>query len=185
MLHAAQFQADGVLARDNPQKEESILRSRAFHLRTRTRSLYLPCRSAPQLRRPKSSQSLLDLHRDTQTLWPVRAPIAMHECGFPVPGHPSVRTSPTTRPGLSQHGRVREGTTAEKESGSVVRRTEESDRTAPLAPAQTQVRARAVLPGSGCPEHQTTGTLPPPTGNTRSAHHNLTDRREDKPERAG
>jgi len=75
--------------RQYPQKEESILRSRAFHLRTGTRSLYLPCRSAPELRRPNSSQSRLDLHRDTQTVWPVRAPAAMHECGFPRPGHPS------------------------------------------------------------------------------------------------
>ena len=49
------------------------------------RSLYLPCRSAPELRRSKSSQSRLDLHRDTQTVWPVPAPAAMHQCGFPLP----------------------------------------------------------------------------------------------------
>ena len=35
----------------------------------------------------------LDLHRDTQTVWPVRAPTAMHECGFPMPGHPSARAA--------------------------------------------------------------------------------------------
>jgi transposase len=51
--------------RQHPQKEESILRSRAFHLRAGTRSLYLPCGSTLELRWPKSSQSRLDLHRDT------------------------------------------------------------------------------------------------------------------------
>ncbi len=40
-----------------------------------------------------------------------------------------------------------QGTAAKKEGGSVVRGTEESDRTASLAPARTEVRARAVLPG--------------------------------------
>ena len=90
--------------RQYPQKEESILRSRAFHLRTGTRSLYLPCRSAPELRRRKSSQSRLDLHRDTQTVWPVRAPTAMHECGFPMPGHPSARAGAATRTGVGEHG---------------------------------------------------------------------------------
>ena len=33
-------------------------------------------------------------------MWPVRAPTAVHECGFPMPGHPSARTSPTTRTGV-------------------------------------------------------------------------------------
>ena len=40
------------------------------------------------------------------------------------------------------------------------------DRIAPLARAQTEVRAGAVLPGSGGPEHQATGAIPQPTGNT-------------------
>ena len=43
--------------------------------------------------------------------------------------HPSERTSPTTCAGVGQHTRVRPGTTAEKESGSLVCRTEESGRT--------------------------------------------------------
>src|ERR1035438_7596475 len=89
--------------RQYPQKEESIFRSRAFHLRTGTRSLYLPCRSAPELRRPKSSQSRLDLHRDTQTVRPVRAPTAMHECGLPMSGRPSTRTGAATRTGVGEH----------------------------------------------------------------------------------
>src|SRR5208282_5731917 len=89
--------------RQYPQKEESLLRSRAFHLRTGTRSLYLPSRSAPKLRRPKPLQSRLDLHRDTQTVWPVRAPTAMHKRAFPMPGHPSARTGAATRTGVSEH----------------------------------------------------------------------------------
>jgi hypothetical protein len=80
-----------------------LLRSRAFHVRSGTRSLYLPCRSAPELRRSKSSQSRLDLHRDTQTVWPVPAPAAVHQCGFPLLGHPSARTSTATRPGVGEH----------------------------------------------------------------------------------
>src|SRR5437667_897278 len=163
--------------RQYPQKEESILRSPAFHLRTGTRSLYLPCRSAPELRWPKSSQSLLDLHRDTQTVWPVPAPAAMHQCGFPLLGDPSTRTSPATRPGFSGHAGVREGTTAEKKSGSVVRRTEESDRTAPLASTPLEVRAGAVLSGGGCPEPQATGAVRRPTDSTSGSHHLARGRR--------
>ena len=41
--------------------------------------------------------------------------------------------------------------------GGLVRGAEESDRIAALASAETQVRARAVLPGSGHSEHQATG----------------------------
>jgi len=48
---------------------------------------------------------------------------------------------------------------ATKEGGSIIRGTQESARAASLAPAQIEVRARAVLPGSG-PEHQATGPIP-------------------------
>src|SRR5579862_4670025 len=68
--------------------------------------------------------------------------------------------------GVGQHARVRQSTAAKKEGGSLVRGTEESDRIAALASAQTEVRAGAVLPGSGGPEHQTTGAVPQPTDNT-------------------
>src|SRR4029077_20933272 len=68
--------------------------------------------------------------------------------------------------GVDQRARVRQSTAAKKEGGSLVRGTEESDRTAALASAQTQVRARAVLPGSGCSEHQATGALPQSADNT-------------------
>ena len=67
---------------------------------------------------------------------------------------------------LVEHARVREGTAAKKEGGSPVRGTQESDRTASPAPAEIEVRAGAVLPGSGGPEHQATGAVPQPTDNT-------------------
>ena len=56
----------------------------------------------------------------------------------------------------------------------------ESDRAASLAPAQIEVRAGAVPPGSGGAEHQATGTHPQPTDNTCSASHPLAERREEK-----
>ncbi len=92
--------------------------------------------------------------------------ILLIERCLPGPHHPPKRTSPTTCAGVGQHARVRQSTAAKKEGGSLVRGTEESDRIAALASAQTEVRARAVLPGSGGPEHQTTGAVPQPTDNT-------------------
>src|ERR1700724_1050972 len=52
-----------------------------------------------------------------------------------------------------------------KEGGSLVRGTEEPDRPASLAPAETEVRAGAVLPGSGGPEYQAACAVPQPTDN--------------------
>ena len=72
------------------------------------------------------------------------------------------------------------GTAAKKEGGSLVRGTQESDRTASLAPAEIEVRAGAVLPGSGGPEHQATRAVPQPTDNNCSASHHLAELREDK-----
>ena len=97
---------------------------------------------------------------------PVLAPTTMHQRCLPGPHHPPKRTSPTTCAGVGQHARVRQSTTAKKEGGSLVRGTEESDRIAALAFAQTEVRAGAVLPGSGGPEHQTTSPVPQSTDNT-------------------
>src|SRR5437764_7459448 len=107
----------------------------------------------PQLGWPSLSQSSVKLYRDTQEVWPVLAPTTMHQCCLPGPYHPPKRTSPTTCAGVGQHARVRQSTAAKKEGGSLVRRTEESDRIAALATAETQVRARAVLLGSSGPEH--------------------------------
>ena len=112
------------------------------------------------------SKPRLQLHRNAQTLWPVLAKTAMHQRCLPEPYHPPERTSPATRKGVSEHARVRPGTAAKKEGGSLVRGTEESGRAASLAPAQTEVRARAILPGSGGPEHQATGAVPRPTDDT-------------------
>ena len=90
---------------------------------------------------PNSSQPRPDLYRDPQTLWGTLAETAMHQRRLPLPCHPSARTSAPTCTELAKHARVREGTTAEKESGSIVRGTQESDRAAPLALAETEVRA--------------------------------------------
>ena len=139
---------------------------RAFHVRTGKQSLYLSCRPIPQLRWPSLSQSSLQLYRNTQKVWPLLAPTTMHQCCLPGPYHPPERTSPTTCAGVGQHARVRPSTAAKKEGGSLVRGTEESDRIAALASAETQVRARAVLPGSGSSEHQATGALPQSADNT-------------------
>ena len=75
-------------------------------------------------------------------------------------------TGPATRSRVGQHTRVRQGTAGKKEGGSPVRGTQESDRIASLAPAQTEVRAGAVLPGSRGPEHQAASAVPQPTDNT-------------------
>ena len=165
--------------RQYPQKEESILWPRAFHLRTGKQSLSLPCRSAPELRGPSLSESRFQLHRDTQKVWPVLAPTTMHQCCLPGPYHPPERTRPTTCAGVSQHAGVRPSTAAKKEGGSLVRGTEESDRIAALASAETQVRARAVLPGSGSAEHQATGAVPQSADNTGSAGHLLVEPRQE------
>ena len=102
----------------------------------------------------------------------------MHQCCLPRPYHPSERTRPTTCAGVGQHTGVRQGTTAEKESGSLVRRTEESDRIAALASAQIEVRTRAVLPGSDSAEHKKAGALPQSADNTAAARHHLVEPRQ-------
>ena len=103
----------------------------------------------------------------------------MHQCCLPGPYHPPERTSPTTCAGVGQHARVRQSTAAKKEGGSLVRGTEESDRIAALASAQTPVRARAVLPRSSSSEHQATGALPQSADNTGSAGYHLVERTQE------
>src|SRR5208283_2915535 len=119
-------------------------------------------RSAPELRRLGSSEPRLQLHRDTQKVWPVLAPAPMHQCCLPGPYHPPERTSPTTGAGLGQHARVRPSTAGKKEGGSAVRGTQESDRIASPTPAEIEVCSGAVLPGGSCPEHQAPGAVPQP-----------------------
>ena len=81
------------------------------------------------------------------------------------------------RKGLGQHAGVRQSIAAKKEGRSPVRGTEESYRTAAFASAQTQVRARAVLPGSGSSEHQAISALPQSAGNTGSNDYRLVEPR--------
>ena len=65
----------------------------------------------------------------------------------------------------NRHGRFQESKLFEKLFEQIVG-TQESDRVAPLAPPQTEVRAGAVLPGSCGPEHQAPSAVPQPTDNT-------------------
>src|SRR4029077_19063668 len=87
---------------------------------------------------------------------------------------------PATPTGVGQHARVRSCPAAKKEGGSLVRGTEESDRTAPPTPAAIEVCSRAVLPGSGAPKRQTSGAVPQPTDNPCSACHHLVELSEEK-----
>src|SRR5262249_18514080 len=57
----------------------------------------------------------------------------------------------------------------DKEGGSPVRGTQESDRTPPPAITQIEVRAGAVLSSGGCTESQTPGPVPQPTYKTCSS----------------
>src|SRR5437868_6977942 len=99
-------------------------------------------------------------YRDPQTLWGMLEEIAMYQRRFPLPRHPCARTSAPTCTGVGEHARVRPCTAAKKEGGSFVRGTEESDRAAPLAPAEVEIREGAVLRGSGGPEHQAASAVP-------------------------
>src|SRR5436190_15491660 len=87
----------------------------------------------------------------------------MHQRSVSLSRHPHGRSRPATRSGVGEHARVCEGTAGKKEGRSSVRRTQESNRTATLAPTAHEVRAGAVLPGSGGAEHQTTRAFPQPT----------------------
>src|SRR5271157_2316288 len=69
-------------SRQYPQKEQSVLRSRAVHLSTGKQQLSLPRRPATQLRWPERPESYLYLYRNPQTLWGVFAKTAMHYAAF-------------------------------------------------------------------------------------------------------
>ena len=115
-----------------------------------------------------------------QTLWCLLPKRAMHQCSFPVSDHPPLRIGSATGTGVGEHARVRPGTAAKKEGGSLVRGTQESDRTTSPAVTPDEVRAGAVLPRGSCPEHQTTGALPQSSDDTCSASHRLAEQREEK-----
>src|SRR5262249_36801033 len=84
--------------------------------------------------------------------------------------HPHGGTSSAACPRVSEHAGVCQGTAAEKEGGSPVRGTQESDRTPPPAITQIEVRAGAVLFSGGCTESQTPGPVPQPTYKTCSSY---------------
>jgi transposase len=125
--------------RQYPPKEEPILWPRAVHVSTGTQSLYLSCWPAAQLWGASVSEPRLQLHRDTQKVWPVLAPTTMHQCCLPGPYHPPERTSPTTCAGVGQHARVRQSTAAKKEGGSLVRGSD-----LPLRASPPQQRGRPI-----------------------------------------
>jgi hypothetical protein len=51
----------------------------------------------------QATAARLDLHRDTQMVWPVPAAPTVHPCGIPLLGHSSARTGAATRTGASQY----------------------------------------------------------------------------------
>ena len=160
--------------RQHPQKEESILRHRAFHLRTGTQS----ATSVPQARFSTMEGELIGIAPSTTLELAnvvVRAALKAQCTSAPFRSleHPPAGTRPATRPGVSQHTRVCHGTTAEEESRSPVRGTEEPDRTTSPAPAEIEICAGAILPGSGGAEHQAFGAIPQPTDNAGPAGHRV------------
>src|SRR5947207_2030749 len=66
-----------------------------------------------------------------------------------------------------------QATAARMSQETVVRLTQEPDWFAPLAPAEVEVCAGAVLSSGGCTEHQAIGAVPQPTDNPGSARHRL------------
>ena len=139
---------------------------------------YLPCRPGSELWRPESSQSRLDLHRRRETMWPVLAPTALHQCRVPLCCHLPARARSAALTGAGKYTRVRPGTTPEKESGSLVCRAQNPDRTVPLALTKNTVRSGAVLLGSSGAEHQAVGSFPKLTNSTAGSHR-LEKREED------
>jgi len=104
----------------------------------------------------------LDSHRDTQTVWPLRAPTPIARVRLSGVWSFTARAGAATRTGVSKRAWLCQGTAAKKESGSPVRGIEESDRAASLAFTRTKIPSGAVPHGSGRAEHQTTGPLPKP-----------------------
>ncbi len=154
-----------------PSKEKPVLWPRAIHLCAGKQSLYLSCWHSSTT---VAEFIAIEPHATSGTPKVVEHAFkgTMHQRAN-MPRHSSTRTGPTACTGTGQHAGVRQCTAAKKEGGSLVRRTEESDRTASPAPEEIEVCSRAVLPGSGGPEHQTTGAVPQPTDNPCSACHHL------------
>ena len=159
---------DSALRKNNP-----LYGPDRFTYLPESNSYLCPCWPTTQLRRFECQESNPCLHRKPQALRCVFAKGAMHHGPVQVSRHPHPRARPATRPRLSQHARLRARTTAKKKGGSALRGTQESDRTASLALTQDEVCSRAVLPGGGCPEHQTTGPLPQPSAKASARRDDL------------
>src|ERR1700723_876394 len=127
----------------------------------------------------RSQRNRPHVYIDPQTLRCVRAKTPMHQRGLPLSRHPHGGTSPATRPRVGEDTRVCPCPAAKKESGSVVRGTQESDRAAASPPAPDKVCSPAVLPGSGGPEHQATRAVSQPTDKPRCARYCLAQAREE------
>ena len=144
-----------------------------FTYQPESNSLSLSCRATTELWWPQLAEPHLRLHWDPQTLWCVCAESAMYQRSIPVSCYSHGRTGPAARPRVSEDARVYRRTTTKKEGGSIIRRTEESDRTQALTPAPHEVRARAVLPCRHCPEPETSRPIYPRQRKQPSSHSRL------------
>ena len=161
--------------RQRAEKEQSRLRPGAIYLLAREQQLSLSGRPATELCRLERSQSRPCLYRQCETLRSLLTKSTMHDWTLQVSRHSHPRVGTTTRPGVGADPRVFQGTTTAQESRGLVCRTEESDRSAPLAPAPIEVCTGAVLPGSGCTEHQATGAVSHSVDNPCSGSHHLAE----------
>ena len=152
--------------RQYPQKEQSLLRSRAVHLSTRKQPLYLSRGPATQLRGPQSSGTAPMPTSEPANVVVLCAKAAMHQRSVSLSCHPHGEPARQRARELANTPEFAHAQRERKKVEALFAELEESDRAAPLAPAQTEVRAGAVLPGSGGPEHQATGAVPQPTHNT-------------------
>ena len=123
--------------------------------------------AATELWWPQHAEPYLCLHRNPKTLRCVYAKSPMHQRSVSLSCHPHGRTRPATR------ARWRTRQSLPRHCGKDGRwkpcsRTQESDRTATPASAETEVRAGAVLSGGG-PEPQATGAVSQPTDNAHRA----------------
>ena len=113
--------------------------------------------ASTELWRPQREESHVRLYRNAHEVGSVPTEIPLHDRTVPVSCHPHERSSSTASARSADNTGVRTGTTRAEEGRSTVRRTQESHRSSPPAPAQIEVRPRTVLPGGHCPKHQTAG----------------------------
>ncbi len=131
------------------RKRMSLLRSRSFYATEPEHNRYhLSCWPVPATMVAEfiAIGALRTTIGSTQKVWPVLAPTTMQPAlpsggAYAMP--PERAEHDNVRGSWDQHARVRQGTAAKKEGGSLIRGAEESDRIAALASAETQVRARA------------------------------------------